>query len=112
MSEGGPAIKEIVNKAILVHQEKLGRSLNPVEIYNIQEEIGIRELSKHPFSYLMLWFSGTFMAINGCNLPETYRALNLRTNRLHIFGEGEVNFIKKIIKFFLNQDPIVLFELF
>jgi len=110
--EGFAEVKRLVDQAVEQKSKKLGRPLNQVERYQLQQKFALNELLKYPADYALEWLFGILKTMNGGNATEVYRTLNLRVDRLHYFAIQETNFVKKVGIFLLHQDFLFVLMVF
>ena len=107
---GHEQIKSDVKQAVQQKSKSLDRSLNTVEIMEIEQQLALTELKKHPWHYLKQWGFGILKTMNGANLLGVYHAFRYQEKRVRFFEVDALDFKDKVFTFLINQDYFYIFE--
>ena len=88
-AQGQAEMRKLVTAEKSQLQKQLGRTLTPVEIFDVQLQVAVAELRKHPVDYLIHWFSGISKTIVGPNLIEFYDIFDINAERPRLFATIE-----------------------
>ncbi len=103
------AIKEI-NQLVKERSDKLGRSLNAVEIDELEQQFAVSELKKYPLLYFKQWIYGSIKTMVGPFITQLYDSFGIRSVRPHFYDviKQSNSFAEGVINYFINLDFVFL----
>ncbi len=110
-------IKKIVDKK----EKELGRSIDAVEFFKLQQSWAVKELSHYPVTYVKAWLAGAARVMYESFVNDFYEQMRFSDHRLHFLDVLMGNFkayhstrstgvISGVIYYFLHQDRFYLFH--
>ena len=121
--EGQDLVQQKIAKIVNEQAKQLGRPVNTVEYYQIQQQFAFSELSKYPVTYAIQWFYGVVKVMYESFVIDLYDVLKIPDQRLHLFeviadnlkpgrkdffGLETAGLFTNIAHYFLYQDKIYL----
>lgn len=105
---GAEIIKQQVNTAVELEEKTKQRELTLVEFFKVQQNVALKELANYPLNYAKQWGLGILKTTIGMNLTELYANFRFQSDRVRFFDIQELNVVKKVFKFLVAQDKLVL----
>ncbi len=110
-------IKQIIDKK----ESELGRPIDAVEFFKLQQSWAIKELSHYPATYFKAWCVGAFRVMYESFVNDFYELMRFPDHRLHFLdvltgnlkayhSTRSTGVISGVIYYFLHQDRFYLFH--
>jgi hypothetical protein len=109
--EGARLVEERMRSLRAEREAQLGRGLDRVERYAMEQSWALRELAHYPLVYAFRWGVGVLKTVVSGNLTELYQVADLRTDRLHYFEIPDPRLLTKVVTFVRAQDPLFAVEI-
>ncbi len=122
--EGQDLAQKKVTEVVKQKEHELGRSINAVEYFKLQQSWALEELSQYPATYLEHWLIGSHKTMYESFAIDFYDVMRIPDERLHFsdilsgnFAAGQpkggfevTGLAKGLIYYLLYQDKFYLFH--